>query len=162
MLSRYGDRLVALSAALLSMVVYLMTIYPGLFGLGDAAKFAFVGKISEPARAGLSALRDGLAPVLDIPVGTLAYRMNLLSALLAAVAVAIVYFAGRVLGLERPVALATSLALGFGHAFWSKALYAKGYTLNAALVAAGFLLPTHVGPVARARGISTRPSRFSR
>ncbi len=39
----------------------------------------------------------------------------------------------------RRSALATSLALGFGHAFWSKALYAKGYTLNAALVAAGFL-----------------------
>ncbi len=29
---------------------------------------------------------------------------------------------------------------GFGRAFWSKALYAKGYTLNAALVTAGALL----------------------
>ena len=74
-----------------------------------------------------------------IPLGTLAYRMNVLSALLGAVAVAILYSAGRVLGFERPVALATSLALGFGHAFWSEAVYAKGYTLNAALVAGGLL-----------------------
>ena len=140
-LSRYGDRLVALSAALLSMVVYLMTIYPGLFGLGDAAKFAFVGKILGTPHAPGYPLYVMVSHLFSyIPVGTLAYRMNLLSALFAAVAVAIVYFAGRVLGLERPVALATSLALGFGHAFWSKALYAKGYTLNAALVAAGFLL----------------------
>ena len=141
LLSRYADRLVAVSAALLSMVVYLMTIYPGLFGLGDAAKFAFVGKILGTPHAPGYPLYVMVSHLFSyIPLGTLAYRMNVLSALLAAVAVALVYFAGRVLGLERPVALATSLALGFGHAFWSKALYAKGYTLNAALVAAGFLL----------------------
>jgi len=141
LLSRYADWLVALPAALLSISVYLMTIYPGLFGLGDAAKFAFVGKILGTPHAPGYPLYVMVSHLFSyIPLGTLAYRMNVLSALLAAVAVAIVYFAGRVLGLERPVALATSLALGFGHAFWSKALYAKGYTLNAALVAAGFLL----------------------
>ena len=128
----------ALSAALLSLAVYLITIYPGLFGLGDAAMFAFVGKILGTPHAPGYPLYVMVSHLFSyIPLGTLAYRMNVLSALLGAVAV--FYSAGRVLGCERPVALATSLALGFGHAFWSKALYAKGYTLNAALVAGGLL-----------------------
>ena len=37
---------------------------PGLFSLGDAAKFAFVGRARHSTRTRLSALRDGLAPVL--------------------------------------------------------------------------------------------------
>ena len=113
---------------------------PGLFGLGDAAKFAFVGKILGTPHAPGYPLYVMVSHLFSyIPLGTLAYRMNVLSALLAAVAVAISTSPDGCSGSSAPVALATSLALGFGHAFWSKALYAKGYTLNAALVAAGFL-----------------------
>ena len=111
-LHRSADRILALSAALLSLAVYLITIYPGLFGLGDAAKFAFVGKILGTPHAPGYPLYVMVSHLFSyIPLGTLAYRMNVLSALLGAVAVAILYSAGRVLGFERPVALATSLAL---------------------------------------------------
>ena len=130
----------AVSAALLSLIVYLITIYPGLFGLGDAAKFAFVGKILGMLHAPGYPLYVMVSHLFSVRCRSArSPTASVLSALLAAIAVALVYFAGRVLGYERPVALATSLALGFGNAFWSKALYAKGYTLNAALVAAGFL-----------------------
>ena len=127
-------------------------IYPGLFGLGDAAKFAFVGKVLGTPHAPGYPLYVMVSHLFSyVPLGTLAYRMNVLSALLAALAVALLYLAGRVLGYGRPVALATSLALGLGHAFWSKALYAKGYTLNAALVAAGLLFLLTWGETRKAR-----------
>ena len=140
-LASFGDRIVAVAAALLTLNVYLLTIYPGLFGVGDAAKFAFVGKVLGIPHAPGYPLYVAVSHLFSyVPLGTLAYRMNVLSALLAAAAVAVVYGAGRVLGLERAVAVSAALALGFGHAFWSKALYAKGYTLNAALVATGLLV----------------------
>ncbi|MEO6222321.1 MAG: hypothetical protein ABIP90_03660, partial [Vicinamibacterales bacterium] len=43
--SRWIERALALAAAWLTFQVYLITIYPGLFGMGDAAKFSFVGKV---------------------------------------------------------------------------------------------------------------------
>jgi hypothetical protein len=147
---RYGDRLVALSAALLTLFVYLTTMYPGLFGMGDAAKFAFVGKVLGIPHAPGYPLYVALSHLFSyVPWGTLAHRMNGLSALLAALAVAFVYFGARALGLERAVAVSTALAFGFGRAFWSKALYAKGYTLNAALVAAGIMVLLEWGQTRR-------------
>ena len=113
----FGDRIVAVGAALLTLNVYMLTIYPGLFGVGDAAKFAFVGKVlGIPHAPGYPLYVWCRTCSQYVPLGTLAYRMNVLSALLAAAAVAVVYGAGRVLGLERAVAFSAALALGFGHA----------------------------------------------
>jgi hypothetical protein len=139
--SRWIERGLALGAALLTFTVYLLTIYPGLIGLGDAAKFAFVGKVLGTPHAPGYPMYVMVSHLFSyIPLGSLAFRMNMLSAVLAAAAVFLLYFAARALGTRPVVAVSAALACGLGRAFWDKALYAKGYTLTAALVCAGVLL----------------------
>ena len=135
------DRLIAACTGLIAFWAYLRTMYPGVVGIGDAAKFAFVGKVLGTPHPPGYPLYVLVSHVFSyVPWGTMAHRMNGLSALLAAAAVALAYALARALRMERSVAVATALALGFGHAFWSKAEYPKVYTLNAALVCAGTLL----------------------
>ena len=160
---RYGDGVVAASAGVLTLCVYLYTIFPGVFMVGDAAKFTFVGKVLGIPHAPGYPLYVAVSHLFSyVPFGTLAYRMNVMSALLGATAVALLYLAGRTLGLERAVALCAALACGLGHAFWAKALYAKTYTLNAALVVGRDALPADGGATPGGRGFSTRRSASSR
>jgi len=70
-----------------------------------------------------------------LPFGDCAYRTNLASAVYAALAVAAVYWAGLLLARSTVAALAGALAFGLGPAFWSQAVIAEVYTLNALLVA---------------------------
>src|SRR5215207_1123168 len=70
-----------------------------------------------------------------LPFGDSAYLVNLASAIYAALAVFAVYLAGLRLG-RRPVAAAAgALAFGLSGAFWSEAVIAEVYTLEALLVA---------------------------
>lgn len=139
--SRWVERALALGAALLTFVVYLVTIYPGLFGMGDAAKFSFVGKVLGTPHAPGYPMYVMVSHLFSyVPIGSLAFRMNVLSALLGAVAVYLLYFGARALGTRPMVAVAAALACGLGRSFWAKAQYAKGYTLTAALVCAGMVL----------------------
>jgi hypothetical protein len=140
-LTRWIERGLAIAAALITFEVYLITIYPGLFGMGDAAKFSFVGKVLGTPHAPGYPMYVWVSHLFSyLPFGTLAFRMNVLSALLAAVAVYFLYFAARALGTRPAVAVSAAFALGLGRSFWAKAQYAKGYTLTAALVCAGIVL----------------------
>ncbi len=135
------DLVLAFVVAVLIVRVYLMTIYPGLFGMGDAAKFSFVGKVLGTPHSPGYPLYVMVSHLFSyVPWGTLAFRMNALSALLGAVAVFFLYFGARTLGARPAVAASVALACGLGRAFWGEALYAKGYTLAAALVCGGILL----------------------
>jgi hypothetical protein len=141
-MARWTERALAFGAAVLIFGVYLKTIYPGLFGMGDAAKFSFVGKILGTPHAPGYPMYVMVSHLFSyVPLdGSLAFRMNVLSALLGAVAVYLCYFAARALGTRPAVAVSAALALGLGRSFWAKAQYAKGYSLTAALVTAGILL----------------------
>jgi len=140
--SRWTERAFAGAAAVLTLVVYLLTIYPGLFGMGDAAKFSFVGKVLGTPHAPGYPMYVMVSHLFSyVPIGgSLAFRMNVLSAVLGAVAVYFLYFGARALGTRPAVAVSAALALGLGRSFWAKAQYAKGYTLTAALVCAGVFL----------------------
>ena len=70
-----------------------------------------------------------------LPFGDPAYRVNLGSAVYAALAVVAVYAAGLLLGRRVVAAAAGALAFGLGTALWSQAVIAEVYTLNALLVA---------------------------
>src|ERR687894_884253 len=69
-----------------------------------------------------------------LPFGDPAYRVNLGSAVYAALAVAAVYMAGLLLGRRGGAAASGALAFGLGTALWSQAVIAGVYTLNALLV----------------------------
>ena len=71
-----------------------------------------------------------------LPIGDVAYRVNLGSAFYAALAVVAVYLTGLLLSKRVVAAAAGALAFGLGAALWSQAVIAEVYTLNALLVAA--------------------------
>ncbi len=70
-----------------------------------------------------------------LPTGDSAYRVNLASAVYGLAAVLVVYLAGLRLGGRAVAAAAGALAFGFSGTFWSQAVIAEVYTLEALLVA---------------------------
>jgi hypothetical protein len=70
-----------------------------------------------------------------LPFGDPAYRVNLASAVYGVAAVLLVYLAGLRLARRAVAAAAGALAFGFAGAFWSQAVIAEVYTLEALLVA---------------------------
>jgi transmembrane protein TMEM260 (protein O-mannosyltransferase) len=133
----------AVRAALVGLAaggVYVSTMFPGLAAIGDTPKFQFVGAVLGTPHSPGYPLYMLLSWVFSrLPIGTLAYRMNLMSAFFGAVAVALVYGVLRQLGCRAWIAAGGALAIGFGRVFWSQALLAEVYTLNATIFA-GLLL----------------------
>jgi len=122
---------------LIAFGTYLATMYPGLGGGGDAAKFRFLGRVlgtAHPSGYPLYTLVSFL--FARLPFGTLAYRINLMSVVFASLAVGAVYVTVRSLGGTRPAAAMAALGLAFGGIFWSKALLAEVYSLAGCLAAA--------------------------
>ncbi|MGI9251171.1 MAG: glycosyltransferase family 117 protein [Pseudohongiellaceae bacterium] len=74
-----------------------------------------------------------------LPVEPSAYRIHLLSGLLGAMTCGILFFVARLAGLSRWFALAVALAYGVSEHFWSQAIIAEVYTLNALLCFSIFL-----------------------
>lgn len=70
-----------------------------------------------------------------VPVGEVAYRVNLASAVFGVVAVILVYLVGLALSGNSLAAAAGAVAFGVGPTFWVQAIIAEVYTLNAAFVA---------------------------
>ena len=135
------DAIVAIAAAAVVFAIYVRTMYPGIFSVGDATKFAFVGRILGTPHAPGYPLYVLVSHAFSyIPWGTLAHRMNGMSALFGAVAVGLAYACARALGAGPLGAFAGAASLGFGRSFWSRAIYAKTYTLNASLIALGLWL----------------------
>ena len=75
-----------------------------------------------------------------LPLGDVAYRINLASAVYGVAAVAAVYAAGLLLCRRVVAAAVGALAFGLSGAFWSQAVIAEVYTLNALFVALVLLL----------------------
>src|SRR5215210_1435192 len=70
-----------------------------------------------------------------LPLGDPAYRVNLASAVYGVAAVLIVYLAGMRLAKRAVAAASGALAFGLSGAFWSQAVIAEVYTLEAFFVA---------------------------
>jgi len=145
-LKKSGDNrgsLPALAGAgvcLLSFVLYLLTLAPTVLYyelpvLRDSAVLqvkSYVLGIPDYTGYPTYVMLGKLFTYL--PVGDVAYRVNLASAVYAALAVLFVYLIGYLLT-ERPVAAAAgALAFGVSRIFWSQAVIAEVYTLNALFV----------------------------
>jgi hypothetical protein len=65
-----------------------------------------------------------------VPIGSVAYRVHLLSALLGALSCALAWLCARVLAPGRLSAYLAAFALGVSPVFWSQAIIAEVYTLN--------------------------------
>ncbi len=124
----------AIVAAVLA--VYLRTLFPGVGGPEDSPKLQYVGRVlGTPHEPGYPLYVMVSHLFSRLPFGSLAYRINVMSACFATLAAAVTYGTARLLDCRRAVAVATALGLAFGQALWSKAVVAEVYTLSAALVA---------------------------
>jgi hypothetical protein len=65
-----------------------------------------------------------------LPLGTVAYRVHLVSALFGALTCGLMWLCARHLGLGRLASWVAVLSLGFSPVFWSQAVIAEVYTLN--------------------------------
>jgi hypothetical protein len=147
------DSLVPAAIGLGSFLVYLRTLAPSVLP-ADSGEFQFaVPLLAVPHPTGYPLYMIlGKVFVTLVPFGDPAFRLNLLSAVLSALAVAAVYLAGmRLTGRRGPAAI-SSLALAVSPIFWSQAIRAEVYSLNSLFVAAILVLALTGGAIEDRRG----------
>ncbi len=132
---------VGLLVAGLVFLLYLRTLAPDVLYYHrpdqiDAAMFqaqVYVLGITHPSGYPTYLLLTHLFTYL--PFGDTAYRVNLASAVYGAVAVFLVFLVGLRLSGRALAAAVGALAFGVGNTFWSRAVLAEKYTLNAVFIA---------------------------
>jgi hypothetical protein len=116
--------------------VYLRTLAPGLVADLDTPMFQFVGRVLGVAHnPGYPLFVFLTFPFSYLPFGSLAYRINLFSAICGLAAVCLACLAARRMHCRALIAIGAALGLAFGKVFWSQSVIAEVYTLNAAIVA---------------------------
>jgi hypothetical protein len=134
--NRGTDWACALAVGALTLALFVATVQPDVGGPEDTPKFQFLGYVlgtGHPPGYPLYVLLSHA--FVQLPIGTIAYRANLFSAVMAAIACALTYVLGRQLGAGRWAAIAASTALATGLSFWTNAVFAEVYSLAAVMVA---------------------------
>ncbi|MFZ5858045.1 MAG: protein O-mannosyl-transferase family [Chloroflexota bacterium] len=135
-----NDLLIAAGVWILAFALYVRTLAPSLLW-GDSAEFqtlAYTLGMTHPSGYMTHILIGKLFTF--IPFGNIAWRVNLMSAFFAALAVAQVYLIGRLLNGRRAAALASSALLALAQGFWWRALIAESYATAAGFIASIWLL----------------------
>lgn len=136
-----GVVLAGIGVGLFSFVLYLVTLAPTVLPLAIPAlpdsgmlqmQVCVLG-IAHPTGYPTYLMLSHLFTYL--PVGDCAYRVNLASAVYGALAVSAVYAVGFLLTRRVAAAAVGAAAFALGKAFWSQAVIAEVYTLNALFVA---------------------------
>ena len=135
-----GDAVAAFAVGAAAFALYLRTLVPYLLP-SDSGEFqVLVHQLGAAHTTGYSTyLLLGHLFERALPWGDVAWRVNLFSAVMAAVTVALVYAAGKVLTGNRLAAMVGALGLAAGATFWSQAIIAEVYTTGAAFLAAVLL-----------------------
>jgi hypothetical protein len=129
-------------AAGLTLFVILPTLAPGVASW-DTAEFQTVGPVlgtAHPTGYPSYVILGWLASIVLQPFGDPAYRMNMLQAILAAMAVAGTVGVVQVLTGRRFIALATGLMLACSELFWRLSTHADPHMFHVALVAILFVV----------------------
>ena len=114
-----------------ALLIYGRTLAPDLLysDSGEFQMMAHTPGIAHPTGYPIYVSISWLFKYL-IPIGTIAWRINFLSALAAAGTVAGVFTLARLLTRRRDAAVYAALALAISYAFWSQAVMAEVYTLG--------------------------------
>ncbi len=116
-----------------TLALYLRTMAPSVATIYDDSLelqlVSFLLGIAHPTGYPLYLLIAKLFTFL--PIYDVAYRVNLLSGLFASASVALAYLVSRGLGLGRLASLSAATTLAFSTIFWSQAVIAEVYALNA-------------------------------
>jgi hypothetical protein len=141
-LSLSADAITVVVTVVAVLAVYIATLAPGLIGgVGvDTPRFQYLGHIlGVPHNPGYPLYLVLSNLFSQLPIGTIAYRVNLLSAVCGALAVGILVRLLLDFGCGRWLAAAIALACAFAPIFWSQSIIAEVYTLHAALFLAVLL-----------------------
>ncbi|MCA9933321.1 MAG: DUF2723 domain-containing protein [Ardenticatenaceae bacterium] len=126
--------------------IYLLTLGRTV-GRADTFEFQVVAAqlgIAHPTGYPLYLLLGKLWTAV-IPIGSVAWRLNVGTAVYALLAATFIYYAGARL-VKRPLpALLAALALGVTPTFWSQAVEAEVYTLHALIISAALWLMVGLG-----------------
>ncbi len=136
--SVYQNPIYMVLLAILLMAVYSYSLLPGLGYMGDTTKFQYVGYVlGTPHWPGYP-----LYMIVNflfthcVPIGTLAYRANMLSAVCAVAACIVLYSTMlKIFKVDPFVAFLTSFLFGITMTLWSQAVIAEVYTLAVVLQA---------------------------
>lgn len=117
-------------AGLLAFLVYAATVAPGVYGLDSAelATGAHTLGIVHPTGYPLYLLLAKLFTLL--PLGTVAYKVNLFSAVFGALTIGVVFVLIEEVSGKRWAAWLGTGMLAFSYNFWSMATVAEVYTLH--------------------------------
>jgi hypothetical protein len=135
------DGTLAFLCFFLGLLIYIRTLAPGLLS-DDSSEYqtqAYTLGMTHPTGYPVYILL-AKAFTLLVPVRSIAYRVNLMTAIFAALALALVYLSGRMLAGWRMAALCGVIMLGTGGFYWSQAIIAETYPISAAFIAAEILL----------------------
>src|SRR5688572_11586445 len=131
-----GDLLWAIAIALLTGTLFLVTLRPDVGGTEDSPKFQFLGQVLGTAHTpGYPFYTIATYLFTRPPFGTLAYRVNLFSAVCGVFSCVLIFLIARRLGVSRSMSAVASLAAATGFPVWSNAITAEVYTLSALMSA---------------------------
>jgi hypothetical protein len=126
----------AIAIALLTGTLYLVTLRADVGGTEDSPKFQFLGQVLGTAHTpGYPFYTLATYAFTRVPLGTLAYRVNLFSAVGGVLSCVIIFLMARRLGVSRLLSAAAALACATGFPLWSNAITAEVYTLSALMSA---------------------------
>jgi hypothetical protein len=135
-----ADVLWAIAVALLTGTLFLVTLRPDVGGTEDSPKFQFLGQVLGTAHTpGYPFYTIATYLFTRVPIGTLAYRVNLFSAVAGVLSCLCIFFIARRLNVSRLLSAAAALAAATGYPVWSNAVTAEVYTLSALMSAATIL-----------------------
>lgn len=141
-----ADVLWAIAVALLTAALFLATLRPDVGGTEDSPKFQFLGQVLGTAHTpGYPFYTIATYLFTRVPIGTLAYRVNLFSAVCGVLSCVCIFLIARRLRVSRPLAVAAALAAATGFPVWSNAVTAEVYTLSALMSAATILFSIAFG-----------------
>ncbi|MBU0456915.1 MAG: DUF2723 domain-containing protein [Nanoarchaeota archaeon] len=128
---------------LISFFVYLKTLAPTIYwgDSGELITAAYTLGIPHPSGYPTYILLGKLFTF--IPFGNIAWRVNLMSAVFASLAVMLLYFICYKLTKSKLASFTASLIFAFTRIFWSQAVIAEVYTLNAFFITLNILILLH-------------------
>ncbi len=129
--------ILGIAVGVAALTLFIVTMAPGLIGRGDTPKFQFIGRVLGTAHNPGYPLYVVISHLFGLlPIANLAWRINLMSAVFAAITVALYQLTVAEVGGSRLVGAVAGLGLATGSAFWLTATVAEVYSLHACLVAA--------------------------
>lgn len=128
------ERICLISVFIIAFIVYLLTL-PRTVALEDDGLFlmsAYFTGISHPPGYPLYSLVSWF--FANFPFAGIPFRIHAMSAFFAAGTCAFLYLSSRFLQIPKVIAVTVALVYGFSKTFWSQAIIAEVYSLNAFFV----------------------------